>query len=816
VIETADRVARWPVAGLAGVATLAAAIFALDVATPRGLIGGALYAALVLASAWLPWPKAPLGAAVLATLLNVVGHAVSTGGFVPTWVSLINQMAASAMIWTTALLLYRRLELDRALAASRARYQALLAERVLEESRDHYRQLVDASPDAIIVHQDGMIRFVNPGAVALVGAAEPRALIGLPLVRFLPQPRRRKVEARAGQPRDSGQPARWVEQRLLRLDRRTVEVEVGGVGITVDAQPAVQTIVRDISARKRAERELARAYGLLNQHLANTPLGVLEWEGKRDRVGHLRIRRWSGQAEAIFGFSEAEMTGKRWDELALVGTSDAEKANASAGDLVRGVKPRNVVTLRSHAKDGSFRVCRWYNSVLLSEKGGDLTVLSLVEDITELVEAEERIRHLAHHDALTGLPNRLLLEDRVEQALARARRAHDSVAVMLLDVDNFKTINDTLGHPSGDELIRSIAARVHALVRESDTVARVGGDEFAIVQTELRDLTGAAVLAGKIMSALREPFDLDDWRPVVGASIGIALFPQDGDSLESLLKHADMALYRAKAEGRNRYAFFEPDMNVEVMARRSMEEGLLRALAGDELAVFYQPQFDIRTRDLVGVEALARWRHPRGGLVLPGAFIPVAEVTGLIQPIGEWILRQACRDARSWREAGAPVRVGVNLSPSQVRERELAERIPEILAEFGLEPAQLELEITETLFLSPADTSHLAALAERGIRFAIDDFGIGYSSLAYLNRFPFDRIKIDRSFIAEIGESDHAETIIRTIVQLGHNLGKLVLAEGVETETQLAFLQRAGCDQAQGFLLGRPQPADLLAQSRAA
>jgi diguanylate cyclase (GGDEF)-like protein len=510
------------------------------------------------------------------------------------------------------------------------------------------------------------------------------------------------------------------------------------------------------------------------------------------------------------------MLGKEWDDLAVVGATDVEKANASAKDLVCGVKPRNVVTLRSRTRGGGLRVCRWYNSALLSENRGDLTVLSLVEDITELVEAEERIRRLAHHDVLTGLPNRLLLQDRLEQALARARRAQERVDVMLVDLDNFKTVNDTLGHLSGDELIRLVAARLRGLVRDSDTVARLGGDEFAIVQTNIRAAADAAVLADKITTALREPFEVNGGQPLVGASIGIALFPLDGDSPEVLFKHADIALYRAKGDGRNRFAFFEAEMNLEVLARRSMEEGLLRALADDELTVFYQPQFDLVSGDVIGVEALARWRHPDGGLVLPGAFIPVVKVTGLIQPIGEWILRQACADARAWRQAGAPVRVGVNLSPSQIRQRELAEQIPELLAELGLEPADLELEITEGLFVSPGETAHLTELADRGIRFAIDDFGTGYSSLAYLNRFPFDRIKIDRSFIAEVGISEHAETIIRTIVQLGHNLGKLVLAEGVETEAQLAFLRAVGCDQAQGFLLGRPKPADLLGQPRAA
>jgi PAS domain S-box-containing protein len=453
----------------------------MDWATPRGVADGTLYAALVLASAWLSWPKAPLGAAVIATMLNVAGYWVSSDGAVPDWFSAANRAIAMAVIWTTAILLYRRLELDRALTASRARYRALLAERALQESRDRYRQLIEASPDAIIVHQNGLIRFVNPGAVALFGAPDATVLIGRPVREFLPEAKRTDLEA----PTERGPErfAAWTEQRLVRLGGGAVDVEVGGVRIRVDGEAAVQTILRDISGRKRAEKELARAYALLNQHLANTPLGVLEWEGKRNKVGRLRVRRWSGQAETIFGLSEAETLGKRWDELAVVGASDVEKANASAKDLVRGVKPRNVVTLRNHTRDGSPRVCRWYNSALLSETG-DLTVLSLVEDITELVEAEERIRRLAHHDPLTGLPNRALLQDRLEQALARARRARDGVAVMLVDLDNFKSVNDTLGHLSGDELIRLVARRLQGLVRESDTVARLGGDEFAIVQRD--------------------------------------------------------------------------------------------------------------------------------------------------------------------------------------------------------------------------------------------------------------------------------------------------------------------------------------------
>jgi diguanylate cyclase (GGDEF)-like protein/PAS domain S-box-containing protein len=520
---------------------------------------------LVLASAWLPWPKAPVGAGVVASLLNVAGYAASPGSVAPLSFAITNRMIAFAVIWTTALLLYRRLDLERALAASQARYRALLAERALQETHDRYRQLIEASPDAIIVHQDGGIRFVNPGAVALFGASEAAALIGRPLLGFLPEAEQAQREMRTRRPNEPERPPPWTEQRLLRLDGREVDVEVGGVGIMIDGQPAVQTIVRDISERKRAEEELARAYGILNQHLANTPLGVLEWQGKPNQVAQLRVRRWSGQAEAILGFPEVEMIGRRWDELAVIAATDVERANASAQDLVRGLKPRNVVTLRNYTRDGRLRVCRWYNSALLPENGGDLTMLTLVEDITELVEAEERIRHLAHHDPLTGLPNRLLLQDRLEQALARARRARSCVAVLLVDLDDFKSVNDTLGHLSGDELIRMVAHRLRSLVRRSDTVARLGGDEFAIVQTDLRQTAGAAALAEKMMAALRDPFDLDGRRALVGASIGVALFPDDGDALEPLLRHADVALYRAKAETRRRFAFFKPEMTAEVM-----------------------------------------------------------------------------------------------------------------------------------------------------------------------------------------------------------------------------------------------------------
>ena len=428
------------------------------------------------------------------------------------------------------------------------------------------------------------------------------------------------------------------------------------------------------------------------------------------------------------------------------------------------------------------------------------------------------VRRLALHDRLTGLPNRTLLHDRLGQELAHARREGSMVAVLLLDLDSFKDVNDALGHPFGDRLLCTVAQRINAVVRATDTLARLGGDEFPLVQPQIRQTADVTTLADKILATVATPFDLDGQEIQTSTSIGIALFPQDGQDPDTLLQHAELALYRAKAQGRNQFRFFEPAMDEEAQARRRLERELRQALERGEFVLHYQPQLELASGRLAGVEALVRWNHPERGLVLPGAFIPAAEANGLIRPLGAWVLREACRQATAWRERGWDLSVAVNLSPAQLRHRHFLPPIGDALEAAGLEPARLELEITEGVLMENVEQQgdgFLRGLTADGVRLALDDFGIGYSSLAYLKHLPVKTIKIDRSFVRDLGQDPDALALVRAIVTLGHSLRKRVVAEGVENAIQLALLRELGCDEAQGYHIARPldaeQFADLLA-----
>ncbi len=441
--------------------------------------------------------------------------------------------------------------------------------------------------------------------------------------------------------------------------------------------------------------------------------------------------------------------------------------------------------------------------------GRCLHALGVLIDVTEQREAETRIAHLAHHDALTGLPNRLLFRERLDRALAVARRGA-GFALLLVDLDYFKEVNDTLGHPVGDALLQAVAGRMQAELRETDTLARLGGDEFAVIAVNVAQPQGATIVARRLVEVLAAPFDLDGQQVVIGGSIGITLAPADGLDADGLLKGADMALYCAKAEGRGGWCFFEPEMDARMHLRRALELDLRRALAMNEFELFYQPVVEIRSRRVVGLEALLRWRHPERGLVLPDAFIPLAEEIGLIVPIGELVLTRACTDTTTW--PGSP-KVAVNLSPVQFTSRGLVDAVATALEMSGLDPTRLELEVTERVLLrdTQATVATLHRLRGLGVRLAMDDFGTGYSSLSYLQRFPFDKVKIDRSFTSGLEQLRQSNAIVHAIVDLCAGLGMITTAEGVETEAQFDILQRAGCDEAQGYLFSRPRPAGEIA-----
>jgi diguanylate cyclase (GGDEF)-like protein/PAS domain S-box-containing protein len=432
------------------------------------------------------------------------------------------------------------------------------------------------------------------------------------------------------------------------------------------------------------------------------------------------------------------------------------------------------------------------------------------EDITARRRAEAKISYMARHDALTELPNRVLFQERLEQALTGITRGQH-LAVLCLDVDHFKGVNDTLGHPIGDLLLKQAAARLAECMRESDTVARLGGDEFAIVQLGASQPTDATALAARLIEVVSAPYDVDGHQVVVGISIGIAIAPQDGSDPHRLLKNADMALYRAKADGRGVYRFFEPEMDARMQARRALEIDLRRAVVAGEFELFYQPLVDARVQRVRGFEALLRWRHPRRGLVSPADFIPLAEETGLIVPIGEWVLRRACEEAAGWP---ADVGVAINLSPAQFKSKNLLAAVTGALAASGLSPGRLELEITESVLLqeSEATLAVLHQFRDLGVRIAMDDFGTGYSSLSYLRKFPFDKIKIDASFIRDMADQDDSLAIVRAVTAMGASLHIATTAEGVETREQLDRLRAEGCTEVQGYYFSPPRPAAELAE----
>ncbi|MVT52883.1 EAL domain-containing protein [Bradyrhizobium yuanmingense] len=433
-------------------------------------------------------------------------------------------------------------------------------------------------------------------------------------------------------------------------------------------------------------------------------------------------------------------------------------------------------------------------------------------DVTEQRRSEAKITYMAEHDALTELPNRVLLKARLEPALADTRGGNLHLAVLLLDLDRFKEVNDTLGHPAGDLLLRSVAARLLDCVRETTFVARLGGDEFAIVDYVTNPAADAASLAETIHGALSEPFDLGDHQVVVGTSIGIALAPRDGADSDTILKSADLALYSAKSGGRGAFRFFEPELDRLLQARRNLERDLRKALARSEFELHYQPFVNLKSGETCGFEALLRWRHPERGLVSPGEFIPVAEETGLILPLGDWVLRTACAEAAKWR---SDLKIAVNLSPAQFRSKELVSTIVGALAASGIASDRLELEVTETVIMHDSGIvfAALSQLRELGVRIALDDFGTGYSSLSFLQKFPFDKIKIDRSFVSELSNPmEEPHRIARAVVQFATSLGKTSTAEGVETAEQLEVLRQEGCVEAQGFHLSPPVRASTIAR----
>ncbi|MFQ5992696.1 MAG: putative bifunctional diguanylate cyclase/phosphodiesterase, partial [Nitrospiraceae bacterium] len=554
--------------------------------------------------------------------------------------------------------------------------------------------------------------------------------------------------------------------------------------------------IRYAIARKRSE-EAVQAAKEYAENLINSSLDmIISVDTNRNIVEFNRA------AEQVFGYSKAEVLGKPIDVLYADPSEGRKLHKNSVGGGFTG-------EVANKKKNGEIFTSYVSATIMHDTSGSVVGVMGISRDITERKQAEETIVHQAYHDALTNLANRRLFMERLALALGRVPWHKRLVGVLFLDLDHFKSINDALGHSVGDRLLQAVAERLTACVREGDTVARLGGDEFAIALADVARASDVPKVAQKIIEALSKPYVLEGREFFTTTSIGISISPDDAQDPESLVKNADIAMYRAKKLGRNNYQHYSPDMNAQAFERLAIETSLRHALEREEFFLEYQPQFDIGTGRLIGYEALVRWRHRDLGMISPGKFIPLAEESGLIVPIGEWVLRTACAQNKAWQAAGLPsIRVAVNVSPRQLRQDNLLPLVERILRETGLHPTHLELELTESSIQDSEEVIQLfSQLQSMGVQIAIDDFGTGYSSLNHLKRYPIDKLKVDQSFVRDIAHDPHDRAIVKAIIALAHSLNMNAVAEGVETEAQMAYLRSLKCDEAQGYLLGRPMSA---------
>jgi len=564
----------------------------------------------------------------------------------------------------------------------------------------------------------------------------------------------------------------------------------------------IYAVHTDIHDQKRNEEALRRANWMLSSHINNTPLAVLEWD--RD----FRLVRWSPQAENIFGWRAEEVLGMPITGSQITHEADREQVVTLINKLMSGEEPRATGLNRNYRKDAETIWCEWYHSCLLDEQGNIVSILSFVQDVSSRIQAEERLQYLATRDALTGLPNRLLLQERLAQAIAQAKRNARRVGVLFIDLDRFKNVNDTLGHRIGDELLKRVTASLSQALRESDLLARLGGDEFMVIVEDFDESSILNRVAQKLQDAIAQPFQIEEHEIYVTSSIGIAVYPDDSDDPEGLLKHADVAMYRSKDLGRNTYQFFDADLAEHRLKQHTLESALRTAVKEGALHLHYQPVVRISDKMIVGAEALLRWHDPEHGDVAPQVFIPLAEESGLIHVLGDWVLRSAAEQCAAWRKAGMPLMVSINLSGRQFYRDDLAHRISTIVREAGCEPEWIELEVTESSLLHDLDSIKkvLQKLREEGFSVAIDDFGTGYSSLSHLKHFPIDTLKIDISFIADLETDPGDAAITEAIIALARGLGLRVVAEGVGTKAQLDFLDIHGCHCFQGFWTSKALP----------
>ena len=659
---------------------------------------------------------------------------------------------------------------------------------------DNFRQLYDKSADAIVLLRDEYIAEANPAAIALFQCEDRSRLLGRRLSDFSPlhQPdgalsSLRGTQLAAQAHADGNCRYDW---RYQTCTGQLFWGEVLLTSVTLDHTYLFYAVIRDISSRKLAERDLY----LSMQVIEHASVAIVVMDPQQ------RVVSMNPAYSEISGYSLDDMLGKPFVQHGVEPDAPAFFEHVWDEVEANGYWQGDIAGQR---KAGA-RYPAWLSLTAIRDSQGQLSnYLAILSDISERKKNEEHTRHLAEHDFLTDLPNRVLLLDRLSLALAAARRKLSMLAILYLDLDHFKHINDSMGHHVGDLLLKEVARRLVRCVRGVDTVSRHGGDEFVIILAEVGGIDQVAHVASSLLHAVTQPYQLGEYELQVSTSIGVAIFPSDGDSIETLVHNADIAMYHAKESGRNNFQFFNAEMNAQIVERASLEQGLRAALGRDEFVLEFQPALDVASGQIVGAEALLRWRHPQLGVLPPERFIAVAEECGLMVSIGNWVLQQACRRARAWHDAGQAWHLAVNLSPAQCLHNNLLLSVQEALAVSGLPAACLELEVTESLLMKGGArlAGVLAQLRALGARLAIDDFGTGYSRLANLRHYPVDKLKIDPSFLPAVADDAAGESdtmVAATIIAMARELQLTVIAEGVETAQQLAYLRGQGCQQYQG------------------
>jgi diguanylate cyclase (GGDEF)-like protein/PAS domain S-box-containing protein len=670
------------------------------------------------------------------------------------------------------------------------------AEGALGDSEEKYRMLLDGVHDYAIFLLDpgGRVVSWNAGAERIKGYTSEQIIGQNFSCFFSPE------DIKHGRP-----------EEVLRMTAASGRHEERGMRVRKDGSQFLANVV--FTALRDAAGNL-QGFSEISRDLSESKESEAKYRGLLEAAPDAMVvvnQRWeivllNVQAEKQFGYRRDELVGQKVKNIIPEGFAERLIADAlrSAEDAL-AQQIGTGIELNGRRKDGSEFPIEIMLSPLKGAEG--ILVTAAIRDITTRKKAEALMIHSSEHDFLTGLPNRMLLCDRVNQAIRMAIRHKRKVAVLFLDLDGFKHINDSLGHPTGDKLLQSVGKRLVDCVRGSDTVSRQGGDEFVVLLSEEEDSEDASITAKRMLRAVAEAHFIDQRDLHVTCSVGVSVYPDDGLNAETLIKNADTAMYQAKENGRQTYQYFKPAMNVRAVERQSIEESLRRALERQEFVVHYQPKINLKTGRISGAEALLRWTHPTRGPVPPGQFIPVAEDCGLILPIGTWVLRQACQQARAWVDAGLPLgTMAVNISAMQLRNENFLEGVFAILQDTRLDPRLLELELTESVLMKHAEStaSILTALRDRGVQVAVDDFGTGYSSLSYLWKFPIDALKIDQSFVRQITTVPDEIIIVKAVIGLGRSLKLRVVAEGVETQEQLAFLQAHQCDEAQGYYFSRP------------